>query len=61
LLFDIAHFKRINDVHGHLAGDVVLKELARVVQAKIRRAEVFARYGGEEFAIIRGRRRVSRR
>jgi two-component system, cell cycle response regulator len=52
LLFDIDHFKRINDVHGHLAGDFVLKELARVVQARIRRDEVFARYGGEEFAII---------
>src|SRR6478735_1339777 len=52
LMFDIDHFKRINDVHGHLAGDFVLKELARIVQARIRRDEVFARYGGEEFAII---------
>lgn len=52
LMFDIDHFKRINDVHGHLAGDYVLKEVARVVQARIRRDEVFARYGGEEFAII---------
>ena len=52
LMFDIDHFKRINDVHGHLAGDFVLKELARVVQSRIRRDEVFARYGGEEFAII---------
>jgi two-component system cell cycle response regulator len=52
LMFDIDHFKKINDVHGHLAGDFVLKELARVVQGRIRRDEVFARYGGEEFAII---------
>jgi diguanylate cyclase (GGDEF)-like protein len=52
LLFDIDHFKRINDAHGHLAGDFVLKEVARVVQSRIRRDEVFARYGGEEFAII---------
>jgi diguanylate cyclase (GGDEF)-like protein len=52
LLFDIDHFKRINDVHGHLAGDFVLKELARVVQARVRREEVFARYGGEEFAVV---------
>jgi len=52
LMFDIDHFKRINDVHGHLAGDFVLKELARVVQGCIRRDEVFARYGGEEFCII---------
>jgi len=52
LMFDIDHFKRINDVHGHLAGDFVLKELARIVQQRIRRDEVFARYGGEEFSII---------
>jgi diguanylate cyclase (GGDEF)-like protein len=52
LLFDIDHFKRINDTHGHLAGDFVLKELARVVQARVRREEVFARYGGEEFAVV---------
>ena len=52
LMFDIDHFKRINDLHGHLAGDFVLKELARIVQSRIRRDEVFARYGGEEFAII---------
>ena len=52
LMFDIDHFKRINDVHGHLAGDFVLKELANIVRARIRRDEVFARYGGEEFAII---------
>jgi diguanylate cyclase (GGDEF)-like protein len=52
LMFDIDHFKRINDLHGHLAGDYVLKELARIVQSRIRRDEVFARYGGEEFCII---------
>jgi diguanylate cyclase (GGDEF)-like protein len=52
IMFDIDHFKKINDVHGHLAGDFVLKELARLVQGRIRRDEVFARYGGEEFAIV---------
>ena len=52
LMFDIDHFKKINDYHGHLAGDYVLKELARIVQGRIRRDEVFARYGGEEFAIV---------
>lgn len=52
LLFDIDHFKRTNDVHGHLAGDYVLKELANVVQGRIRRDEIFARYGGEEFVIV---------
>lgn len=52
VMFDIDHFKRINDHYGHLAGDYVLKELARVVQSRIRRDEVFARYGGEEFALV---------
>ncbi len=52
LMLDIDHFKKINDVHGHLAGDYVLKEVARHLQQRIRRDEVLARYGGEEFAII---------
>ena len=52
MMFDIDHFKKINDHHGHLAGDFVLKELAKIVQGRIRRDEVFARYGGEEFAIV---------
>jgi diguanylate cyclase (GGDEF)-like protein len=52
VMFDIDHFKKINDIHGHLAGDFVLKELAQMVQSRIRRDEVFARYGGEEFAIV---------
>jgi diguanylate cyclase (GGDEF)-like protein len=52
VMFDIDFFKRINDVHGHLAGDYVLKEIARIVQQRIRRDEIFARYGGEEFALV---------
>jgi diguanylate cyclase (GGDEF)-like protein len=52
VMFDIDHFKLINDQYGHLAGDYALRELARVVQERIRRDEVFARYGGEEFAIL---------
>jgi len=52
LMLDIDHFKRINDVHGHLAGDYVLKEVARVLQQRVRRDEILARYGGEEFAVI---------
>ncbi len=51
-IFDIDFFKRINDQYGHLAGDHVLRELARLVQNRIRRDEVFARYGGEEFVIV---------
>ncbi len=52
IMFDIDHFKKINDTHGHLAGDYVLKEVARVVRSRLRGEETFARYGGEEFCII---------
>lgn len=52
MMFDIDYFKNINDQYGHLAGDHVLRELAEVVQTRIRRDEVFARYGGEEFMIV---------
>jgi two-component system, cell cycle response regulator len=52
VMFDIDHFKAINDTHGHLAGDSVLKVLALTVKNKIRREDLFARYGGEEFAIV---------
>ena len=52
LMFDIDFFKGINDTHGHLAGDYVLRHLAQVVRTKIRREDVFARYGGEEFGVI---------
>jgi diguanylate cyclase (GGDEF)-like protein len=49
---DIDHFKRINDVHGHPAGDYVLVELAKLANAALRNEDIFARYGGEEFAVI---------
>jgi diguanylate cyclase (GGDEF)-like protein len=52
VLFDIDHFKAINDEHGHLTGDYVLKELARRVRGEVRKDEVFARYGGEEFVVV---------
>ncbi len=52
LLLDLDHFKRINDSFGHLAGDAVLREVARRIQANVRREDVFARYGGEEFVIL---------
>jgi two-component system cell cycle response regulator len=52
VLFDIDHFKKINDTYGHLAGDYVLRELASALKSRIRREECFARYGGEEFALV---------
>lgn len=52
LIFDIDHFKQINDTYGHPAGDSVLIELARAVQSTLRTEDVFARYGGEEFVIL---------
>jgi two-component system, cell cycle response regulator len=52
LLFDIDHFKRINDTCGHVAGDAVLRELAQALGPLVRREQCFARYGGEEFALV---------
>jgi diguanylate cyclase (GGDEF)-like protein len=52
IIFDIDHFKRINDTHGHVAGDYVLSALARIVTPMIRSEDTFARYGGEEFVIM---------
>ena len=52
ILFDVDHFKRVNDTYGHLAGDHVLVELSRLTQASVRSEDIFARYGGEEFAVI---------
>ena len=52
VMFDLDHFKEVNDTHGHLAGDAVLKTLAHTIKTRIRTEDIFARYGGEEFAII---------
>jgi two-component system cell cycle response regulator len=52
VMFDIDHFKKVNDTFGHLAGDYVLKHLAQTVKTRIRREDCFARYGGEEFSIV---------
>lgn len=51
VLFDLDRFKKLNDTHGHVAGDAVLRELAETVRQSIRTEDTFARYGGEEFAI----------
>ena len=52
VMFDVDHFKKINDTYGHLAGDAVLKDLAARIRPRIRREDLFARYGGEEFACV---------
>ena len=51
-MIDIDHFKKVNDDHGHLTGDHVLKELARRMSGRMRKEEILSRYGGEEFAVI---------
>jgi len=52
LMVDIDKFKSINDSHGHLCGDFVLRELANIVRGSVRKEDLFARYGGEEFAVV---------
>lgn len=52
IMLDIDHFKRVNDTHGHGAGDQVLRLVARLIKAELRGVDTAARYGGEEFMII---------
>lgn len=52
LLLDIDHFKRLNDTHGHLAGDIVLRAVASAVRQMVRRSDLCARFGGEEIAVV---------
>ncbi|HVY46068.1 MAG TPA: GGDEF domain-containing protein [Minicystis sp.] len=52
VMFDIDHFKRVNDTYGHLAGDYVLARVSKLAMGTVRTEDVFARYGGEEFAVI---------
>mgnify|MGYP003149902760 CR=1 FL=1 len=52
VMFDIDHFKPINDTHGHLIGDEVIREVALITREALRQADRPGRYGGEEFAII---------
>ncbi len=52
IIFDIDHFKLVNDTYGHQAGDMVLCALSETVKSMIRNEDIFCRYGGEEFTII---------
>ncbi len=52
IFFDVDNLKAINDSHGHLAGDAVLKEVARVARQTVRKGDILARWGGDEFAIL---------
>jgi diguanylate cyclase (GGDEF)-like protein len=52
IMLDIDHFKRVNDTHGHAAGDQVIAEIARRISAGVRNIDVAGRYGGEEFVLL---------
>ncbi len=51
-MIDADHFKNVNDTYGHLAGDLVLKSLSRMLQDRLRKTDIIGRYGGEEFGVI---------
>lgn len=52
IMFDLDHFKDVNDVHGHEVGNIVLKHIAALVKKTVRRLDIPCRYGGEEFTIV---------
>jgi diguanylate cyclase (GGDEF)-like protein len=52
VILDVDFFKRVNDSHGHLAGDAVLAQLGQVMMKNMRKSDVLARYGGEEFTLL---------
>lgn len=52
IMVDVDHFKRVNDVHGHAAGDKVLAEVGSLLRSQARETDIIARFGGEEFVIL---------
>lgn len=52
LMLDLDHFKRVNDTHGHAAGDAVLAGFSALLRSTLRKSDLFARYGGEEFVVL---------
>jgi diguanylate cyclase (GGDEF)-like protein len=52
IIFDLDHFKKVNDTFGHVAGDRVLVAISRFVQSTVRKCDIIGRYGGEEFALL---------
>ncbi|MCP4136968.1 MAG: diguanylate cyclase [bacterium] len=52
IMFDIDHFKEINDMHGHQVGDEVLSRVSAILKSRLRRVDIVGRYGGEEFLVI---------
>ncbi len=52
VMFDIDHFKQVNDTYGHQAGDEVIREVARLLRENLRETDIGGRYGGEEFGVI---------
>ncbi len=52
IMIDVDNFKEVNDMHGHLAGDAVLKELATCINSQVRKSDYLGRYGGEEFVLV---------